>query len=387
MQPLCTNCLKNDALRKVVTAQGTLLAQCEICGTTNVHALPCDNHELKSMVRSLIRFHYSEWHYNEHWGGEGLEHLFYANNPITNYHEDWDEDKYEEAILEFLDPAYEDYEQGISLFSGYDENGNQNRLLAALKNEESGKLISLKRLSETKNHFLVDSDVAAIISPRLQDIEAQLKSGTRMFRTRIGYEARATPSYSLEDERHYKPFSDSNLSSPPPIAASAGRMNRQSVAFLYMATDAETAIAETRPHPGHFCSVGEFEASENLRVADLSALEVTQFAESDKRLDDFLLLKTIDSLFSMPITPEGRSSYYFTQLLADCLRQLEFDAIRYKSSVGPGTNLVVFDPSKFSYVPNSARVVKISALSYQYEKMQPMRDDADYMTRPDGSFL
>jgi len=164
-------------------------------------------------------------------------------------------------------------------------------------------------------------------------------------------------------------------------------MNRQGVAFLYMATDEATAIAETRPHPGHFCSVGEFKAIEGLRIADLSAIDVTQFAASDKRLDDFHFLKTLDNLFSMPITPEGRSSFHFTQLLADCFRQLGFDAIRYRSSVGGGSNLVAFDPTKFSFVPGSARVVKVSSLFYEYDSMQVMGDESEYMTRLDGSLL
>lgn len=383
MQYLCSNCLKDKALLKVVVSRGTNVEKCEVCGATNVAALNCDDNELKSKVRSLIRFHYSEWHYNTHLGGDQLESLFFTENPITNFCDNWNKGKYEEAILEFLEPAYENYEDGICLFSGYDKN----LPLVALKYDDSRILLALKQLSDSKNYFLVEKAAVTEISSRIPDFEAQLHAGTSLFRTRIGYAARATPLKGWGNERHYRPYVDSHLSAPPPIAASGGRMNRQGVAFLYMATDEATAIAETRPHPGHFCTVGEFKAVEALRIADLSAVNVAQFAASDKRLDDFLFLKTLDSLFSMPITPEGRASYHFTQLLADCFRQLGFDGIRYRSSVGAGTNLVLFDPIKFSFVAGSARVVKVSALFYEYESMLVMGDESEYITRSDGSLL
>lgn len=386
MQPLCLKCMKNESLRDVVIFRGAKLSQCEICGATDVIALNCDDNELKTKVRSLIRFHYSEWHYNSHMGGDGLESLFYRENPITNFNHQWNQDRYEEAVLEFLEPAYEKYDEGICLYAGY-ESGVQLSPLVALKNDESEVLLKLKMLSASKNYFLVEKSAAAAIAPRISDFESQLPSGTRLFRSRIGYDARAIPFFGWGDERHYRPFFGSKLSAPPPIVASGGRMNRQGVGFLYLATDSNTAIAETRPHPGHFCSVGEFEALENFRIADLSAVDVTNFAVSDKRLDDFLLLKTLDRLFSIPITPEGRSSYHFTQLLADCFRQLGFDAIRYRSSVGPGTNVVAFHPDKFSFVSDSARVVKVSALSYDYEPMQMIKNEDDYMTRLDGTLL
>jgi|GEM_PF-4137259 len=81
MQYLCSNCLKDKELCKVVVSRGMNVAKCEVCGATNVAALNCDDNELKSKVRSLIRFHYSEWQYNTHLGGDGLESLFFYREP------------------------------------------------------------------------------------------------------------------------------------------------------------------------------------------------------------------------------------------------------------------------------------------------------------------
>ncbi|MEF8723721.1 MAG: RES family NAD+ phosphorylase [Candidatus Accumulibacter delftensis] len=385
MQLLCENCIRDEHLRSVVADKGLVVDRCAICGADNVLALSSEDIDLKSRFRALIRYHFSEWHYNHHMGGDGLESLFYTDNPITNYQDSWDIEKYEKAILVVLDPAYEDYEKGICLFAGYTD-GVQNLLLVAIKNDCDGQLRDLQRQSRERNFFLIESLVKAAIEPRTPDIEATLAKGAKLFRTRIGYEARATPLMGWGDERHYRPFSKNQISAPPPIISSAGRMNRAGVSFLYLATDAETAVAETRPHPGHYCSYGEFESTRDLRIADLSSLVVTDFATSDKRLDEYLLLKTLDDLFSMPITPEGRAEYQFTQLLADCFRQLVFDAICYRSSVGSGKNYVVFDPSNLAYIDGSGRVVKIEELSYQFSEMVIMEEDDSYITDLNGEF-
>ncbi len=385
MQLLCENCIRDEHLKSVVSDKGNIVDKCAICGTQNARALSSEDVNLKSKFRALIRYHFSEWHYNHHMGGDGLESLFYRDNPITNYEDSWDIEKYEEAILLILDPAYEDYETGICLFAGYTD-GVQNLPLVAIKNDYDGQLRDLQRQSREKNFFLIEDLVKAVIDPRIPDVEAFLPKGIKLFRTRIGYEARATPLMGWSDERHYRPFSKNKIAAPPPIISSAGRMNRAGVSFLYLATDAETAVAETRPHPGHYCSYGEFESTKQLRIADLSSLEVTDFSASDKRLDEYLLLKTLDDLFSMPITPEGRAEYQFTQLLADSFRKSGFDAICYRSSVGSGKNYVVFNPSLFSYIDGSGRVVKIEELGYRFSQMTIMEEDDSYMTDLNGEF-
>lgn len=387
MPYLCTSCVASDALREYIETRGRAIEACEICGGRDVRALEASDPHLKSRIRALVRFHFSEWHYNGHMGGDPLDNILLSSNPITNFRDTWNAEKYDDAIQDLIDPAYEPYEEGISLFSGYGEGGEQNPPLVALKNDESPTILALGRAAQERNYFLIERDVLAALTPRIADIEAMLPSATRLFRTRIGFSARATPLFGWGDERHYRPYSGKSLGAPPPVLASAGRMNRHGVAFLYLATDAQTAIAETRPHPGHFCSYGEFAALKDLRIADLSSIRITDFADSDRRLEDYLLLKTIDHLFSIPITPEGRVGYHFTQLLADGFRQLGFDAVRYKSSVGPGTNYVVFRPDDLSFIEGSTRVVKITGLAYGTENMQCMGDDDDYMTRPDGSLL
>jgi hypothetical protein len=155
-------------------------------------------------------------------------------------------------------------------------------------------------------------------------------------------------------------------------------MNRQGVSFLYLASNLKTSISEVRPHPGHMCSIGIFESIKEIIIADFTKIKVTDFHQSDKRLDLFMTISALENLFSMPITPETRKEdYHFTQLMADTFRQLNFDGIQFRSSVGAGTNLVVFDPSNFEYKDSSGSVHKVSSLEYGTHE-ETLRDEKLY---------
>ena len=45
----------------------------------------------------------------------------------------------------------------------------------------------------------------------------------------------------------HQPFLGDQIGAPPPLAATAGRLNRVGVSFLYLATDKLTAAAEVGP--------------------------------------------------------------------------------------------------------------------------------------------
>jgi hypothetical protein len=386
MPHLCLNCVRSDALKKHIVEHGEPVEMCTVCSAADTKRIACDAAVFKSKFRALIRYFYSETDYNTHLGGEGLEHLLFGENQITNCSPNWNASEYEDALLEILEPAYEDFDKGISLYAGYTD-GEQNMHLIALRRDYHEGLRGIRLAASRLNHFLLDAPLRALIEPLIGRGARIEHAGLALYRARIGYRARAFPFIGWMEERHYGPYETSKLGAPPPPLAGAGRMNRSGVSLLYAATDAATAVAEIRPHPGHYCSVGKFIAQGELKVADLSALQVTDFASSDKELEDFLLLRTIDDAFSIPVTPEERSEYHFPQLLADAFRHLGFDGVCYRSSVGLGTNYAFFNPGAFAYEPGSASVVRIDALAYSTSPMQLMGADDQYMTRADGTFV
>jgi len=352
--------------------------------------IQCGAPDLKNKFRTLIRYHYSESDYNTHFGGTPLETLLFRDNPITDYRTSWNTDEYDEALQEILDPGYyQDLDIGISLFAGYSD-GMPNFHLVSLKRDFDRRLRELRQALSDVNHFLLEEKPKKLIQPLMPRIESRLERGTALFRSRIGFAARAYPMHGGDwfEERHYRPYEAKTLGAPPPPVAGIGRMNRAGVSFLYLASTAETALAEIRPHPGHYCSIGSFRAQRTLRIADLTDLDPCDFAISDRELENFVLLRSIDEVLSVPVVPESREQYHLSQLLADAFRQLCYDGACYRSPVGLGKNYVLFDPATFEYEAGSATVARVDNVTYVSAQVPNMgTDDNDYWTAPDGSFL
>ncbi|MEQ8791597.1 MAG: RES family NAD+ phosphorylase [Pirellulaceae bacterium] len=386
MSLMCSNCAKDQILKEFILSRSSRIPRCEICGSDDANALDADDPGLRSLVRALIRLHYSEWEYNPHWGGGGLEGLLFAENEITNYSPHWDEELYEDLILCFVEKGYEDYDKGISLFAGYDADGQQLPLLRSLKSDLSPKLEKLKKRLHTTNHFLLEKEVDALLRPHISNLLTDLASGTVMYRARIGYDRKAMPLMSWGDEWHFRPYSAGQLGAPPPPLARSGRLNRPGVSFLYLGTNEETAICEVRPHPGHYVSVGGFESMRTIQAADLTKVSILDYYTSDMLLDQYLLLKSIDSLLSLPVVPEDREKYSLTQFLSDAFRRLACEGVMYRSSVASGSNLAVFDTSSFKYVEKSAKAVQVSNLTYEYSAVSRMdRPEEEYLIAGDGN--
>ncbi len=353
----------------------------------DANTLDSDDAELRSLVRALVRFHYSEWDYNEHWGGDGLEGLFLRENAITNYSPHWDDEAYEEAILGFFDQGYEEYDKGISLFAGYDADGQQLQLLRSLKSDSSPRLQKLREKLRTKNHFLLESEVDTLLEEHISNLVVSLPAGTVMYRARIGYDMKAVTHSSWGNEWHFRAYSAEKLGAPLPLLAASGRLNRSGVSFLYLGTNQETAICEVRPHPGHYVSVGSFESARAIQVADFTKVSIVDYYRSDKLLDDYLLLKTIDELLSLPVVPEDRGEYSLTQFLSDALRRLGLEGVVYRSSVASGANLAVFDASSFDYVDGSAKTQQVSQLQYSYAEVPKIGPKENYIIDGNGNPL
>jgi hypothetical protein len=383
---LCTSCVKEQSLKNAILSLGGVGDDCQVCAARGTAQVSCATPEFRAKFRALIRFHYSEAEYNTALGGEDLESILGRENPITDFDETWNLDAYDECLAELLQDGFESGETRVSLFAGHDDAGLERQHIALKRNEDE-RLRELKIASFTRNHYLLQDRARGLLEPVVSRLTRTVASRSVFYRARIGFVKCGFSRSGSFEGRHYTPFEGAALGAPPPPFTAAGRMNRAGVSFLYVSTTPETAIAELRPHPGHYCSVGAFQAKAALRVCDLGLLDVTDFA-SDQLLRDFLLLRSIDTAFAIPVIPENRAEYHFPQLLTDVFRHLQYDGVGYRSSVGPGMNFMFFDPAAFVYEAGSASVTKIEWLAYSTTPLPAMSgNDGDYWTRPDGHLL
>ena len=259
MPIVCIKCVKDSHLKQLIKNEGAV-TDCTICGEASNKAIDSDNSNFFELAKAVLRFHYSEWDYNHHLGGDGYESMFYGeDNIFFNIDRSNSDDAYEELVLSITEgPAYEDYDKGVSVFSGYDKDGAQNMPLRSIKSSLDRNLLMISEKLKSENYFQLEDHVKAVLNDYKNVAEKMFSSGYSFYRARIGVEDKKRYlGLGFESENHYKPFSNSEIGSPPPYIASAGRINRPGVSFFYCATDIYTAISEVRPHPGDHVSIGK----------------------------------------------------------------------------------------------------------------------------------
>lgn len=369
---LCTECAKDIRLKKLIEMIG-IKGDCTCC-EKNGFIIEVESNEFTQMIKSLIRYHFSEWDYNEHWGGDGYIVLIEEN--FINKENFKKQDVYDE-LIDIMDSfeVYEEYDKGVSIFAGYYE-GEQNPLLQAIKTNLDYSITGIAEKLKTENYFKFEDRIIQMLLAYKNCAEIKIFKEAEFFRARIGIEdkKRSVIGGGFEGEDVFVPYSGEKIGAPPPGIAGIGRLNRAGVTFLYAATDKYTAISEIRPHPGDVISIGKFVVNQDLRIFDLTDGQFLNFYLSDKSLKEFGKLNTFAELMQQVIPPAERHVYSITQLIADCIRKMEFDGILFPSSVGSGENLVVFEPAYLSYTFEEAEVVEIKEVSYQYFKRECRKD-------------
>jgi hypothetical protein len=379
MISLCIDCVKAEQLKRLISEKGELVPECAVCGSNTVLSLNCEDNDFCQLFKTLIRYHYTEWEYNSHWGGVmGLSELFTEDNPILNWRENLDDLNIEEAVLTLTEKVYEKYDQGVSVFSGFLECGQRTIFSDSLREESSIRLVPIIAGLSKKNYFLLDNDGKALLVDHEDKITTLILEGKQFYRARKGYDSKKHPSRGISAEPHYSPYSGTQIGAPSPLLVGTGRMNRPGISFLYLASNRETAIAEIRPHPGEYISVGQFKATRELKVADFSNIDIYNFYKSDKTLDDFVFFINLNKLFSAKISPDNRNDYAITQFFSDVARQLGYDGLSFISSVGKGVNLTIFDPDLFEYVCGSAEILSVEGLYYQFKDLPKVSSDEEY---------
>lgn len=366
---ICLECAKDIYLKNYIERNSTNNNLCTICLKKKPSVYVSNNTLIINFCRFLIRYHYPEYEYNGHWGGEDLPHLFYFDNPIIS-HLFADRDEKDEKVEEFLYVLFDldTLDNKIELYFGHTSVG-RGLFPNAIKDEKSKTWIAYKRELQIKNFFLLEDDAKEKFSKLLNDLRYTLKKSEGFFRARIGYKEK-TQEIGISEVTIKIPFSGQDISSPSVMKSRAGRANRAGVAFLYLASDKVTAVSEVRPHPGHYVSIGQFINNKELLLADLRFIDLIKYFKSEKKLQMFKILKDLSDELSIPILPEEQENYLVSQFISDVIRQLGFDGILFKSSVSNGYNLVGFNSSNFNFVEENSELIKITTVNFHSKKTE-----------------
>jgi RES domain-containing protein len=215
-----------------------------------------------------------------------------------------------------------------------------------------------------KARYFYDKDVTEFLETVIATTESRKKNvpqGTPYWRAQIGYnlEWHEPPYQNLPV---LAPFSSERMY-PRPNAATEGRVNPKGLPYLYVATDPETAVSEVRPWVGKYVSVAKFETAKALSLIDCSSAKVFDdyvfySEEPDAATREKVVWEQIDRSFSEPFNPaDSTADYVPTQVLAEYFRINGFDGIAYKSHLGPGLNVALFDINTANVIERALRRV------------------------------
>lgn len=360
---ICQYCVSDNALRAELIERGAPIQGCAICKKPGGHALPAADTRIKRIFRALVRLHFSEWEYNSHLGGDSLESLVLASSAIFDLGPDASIPDFEQAFLTMEDGWYPDTDDEITLGGGYWDGG----ILYGLREQRDSKVFDLVGDCFVRNYFDIMPIAKELIESLRENIESTIPAGTEYFRGRIGVKARFAHEGRLSFGRpsiHYVPFTAGEIDRPPLTRATEGRMNRSRVSVLYLASDVKTAVCELRPHPGHLVSTAKFRCKRDFYVANFASPDIRNFL-NDERLEVLRTILSFSDVLNMPVQPEQKELYAVTQLFADAIRDAGFDAVTFRSSLGPGVNLTCFADDVFELTPESESVQEVTSLTFE----------------------
>lgn len=144
----------------------------------------------------------------------------------------------------------------------------------------------------------------------------------------------------------------------------AGRANPQFIRYLYVAEDIATALLEVRPLLFQQVNLAEIRVTDPLRIANLSVANLRRYDEKRKSKEDYILYY-IQLAFST--STNDPNDYIPSQVIAEYLKNLGYDGIRFSSSLHKGgVNLTIFSVEKCEPIKSRRFIidnVKITALA------------------------
>lgn len=154
--------------------------------------------------------------------------------------------------------------------------------------------------------------------------------------------------------------------------ASEGRANPKGIPYLYVATDKETAMSEVRPSLETTITVAKLNPVKELKIVDFSVHQGKfnfhfQEPDDDKKIES--VWTDLDNAFSLPLTNDNfNSDYVPTQIIAEFIKSLGYDGIAYKSSLGTGHNITLFDVDSADI--QDCSIYNVKKINYTFQSIE-----------------
>lgn len=149
------------------------------------------------------------------------------------------------------------------------------------------------------------------------------------------YMGKSNPFKGLTKEASYVP--------PKNVKVGEGRANPRYIKYLYVAESPTTAIYEVRPFIYDAVNIAKIRVNNPLKIVNI-AVDL-DLSNNDETTKEIWVMGMIQGAFSKPTN--NTDDYLPTQVIAEYIRSLGYDGIRFNSSLHyGGVNLTIFNYEK-----------------------------------------
>jgi len=361
----CINCFDDEVLKERIEQEG-VIENCDYCKAKHIACM--DASELQSTFERFLDMYIKII--------RGVH--FSVNEDIMDYgqslhkliQEDWhvfsdeieDNNQYAELMKDIF-AGYCDYPESEldiknQFFSRYDECMGQSTV-QELWFEFCDSIKTKNRF--LNNYFFYGEDMEGLLSKSSRVIKKDVSKS--LFRARIGGKR--------GKNGNFRPYPISQMGAPSSEKTGNGRANPKGIAYLYLASSIDTAIAEVRPVKSAQISISNVSLQEDISIVDFSGeiLSCSPFEIDDLRheWERINLMEKIGEHFSMPIDPVlSDIEYVPTQFISEYIKSLGYDGFIFKSSLGSGLNYVLFDQKKTKI--RRSKLYSVTDIQYEFEK-------------------
>ncbi|MBB1440864.1 RES family NAD+ phosphorylase [Shewanella sp. SG41-4] len=229
-----------------------------------------------------------------------------------------------------------------------------------------------------KSRYILDEDAQSFLQGIKDTCESRvevIEPNSKMWRAQMGHDSLPLLQDDIHVDDIFIPYPEKRMR-PLPDSASEGRANPKGIPCLYVASQKETAMSEIRPWLGSIISVARFTNSKELRVIDFSRHHNDNlpfyFSEPGdaKRIE--AVWTNVDKAFSQPvINSDLKSDYAPTQIIAELVKSLGYDGIAFRSSLGRGHNLALFDLNSVTFKDSS--LFRVNDVQFSFESSNDER--------------
>ncbi len=349
----CSDCFENQSVKDYIINNGVGKNYCDFCDDHKKHCI--EPKELTELFSPLVNLYTRIEEFmpmeimKEHEGQNIAEKLIEDWNPFTNDIPD----NVESLLSEIFEP-YDIYEdEGLDLdcwvensdmfWGAEDEPSN---ILETSWKEFCKELIS-------ENRFFPKKSLDLSFLSEIPILTETIKTGSYLFRAR-------------KSEKPIK-IPPRKMGMPPTHLTQPGRANPKGIPYLYLASDKSTAIHEVRPETTEFVTIGKFKIIKELRILNLSNPYIYDpflCGESLFRVITLMsFFRMLGNELSKPIKPKQKDLHYIpTQYLCEFIKHEGYDGVAYKSHVGSGQNIALFNNEKVKCTRSNIYSIKAEAI-------------------------